>query len=287
MIKFADEHTKPLVRQMWKICFGDSDEFLDIHFTYKYKNENTLIYFEGDIAVASLQMLPYTITFYQEKVPFAYLAGLCTLPEYRKRGYMDKLIRKAHRILVDRNIPLSILIPAEDWLFHFYEKYGYEQVFEQGKVPIYPLKKILDTHPTLKDAYTAFNVLSKDRDFCVQKDFMDFEAIIKEQAIDGFPDKYNLEGMACIIDEPYLLSLYAKSDPSLEMYIKVINKDGSGIIYKVSHRLIEVSHQKYFDVQMDTLLLCRLLFGYKVDEMGEPYKSLFSSHDPVMNLMME
>lgn len=99
MIQFANEHTMPLVRLMWKTCFGDADDFLDILFKYKYRNENTLIYFDGDKAVASLQMLPYTMTFYGEEIPFAYLAGLCTLPEYRRRGYMDQLIHRAHYVI--------------------------------------------------------------------------------------------------------------------------------------------------------------------------------------------
>ena len=107
MIQFANEHTMPLVRQMWKTCFGDADDFLDILFKYKYRNENTLIYFDGDKAVASLQMLPYTMTFYGEEIPFAYLAGLCTLPEYRRRGYMDQLIHRAHYVIGERGIPLS------------------------------------------------------------------------------------------------------------------------------------------------------------------------------------
>lgn len=259
MIQFANEHTMPLVRQMWKICFDDTDDFLDILFKYKYKNENTLIYFEGDKAVASLQMLPYTITFYGEEIPFAYLAGLCTLPEYRRRGYMDQLIRKAHHVIEERGIPLSILVPAEDWLYGFYEKYGYEKVFEKGEKALYPLKKILETHPDIADAYKAYDELFRNKDFCVQKTFMDFKAIVEEQIVDGFPEKYDIAGMARVMDVQFLLSLWAKRNPDADKEMEV----------------------------NDIRFLCRLLFGYRTNELDEPFRSLFPLHHPVMNQMLE
>ena len=30
MIQFADDNTKQEVRDMWKICFGDSDAYMNI-----------------------------------------------------------------------------------------------------------------------------------------------------------------------------------------------------------------------------------------------------------------
>lgn len=257
MIQFANEHTMPLVRQMWKTCFGDADDFLDILFKYKYKNENTLIYFEGDEAVASLQMLPYTITFYGREIPFAYLAGLCTLPEYRRKGYMDQLIHKAHSVIAGRRIPLSILVPADDWLYGFYEKYGYETVFEKGTVPLYPLKKILEDNPDINEAYKVYDASFRNKDFCVQKTFTDFKAIVEEQIADGFPEKYNIAGMARVMDADYLYGLYLQEHPQTDICVK------------------------------DIRFLCRLLFGYQTDKLDEPFKSLFPLHHPVMNQMLE
>ena len=40
MIQIADDTTKQEVRAMWKICFGDSDAYMDIYFNHKYRNEN-------------------------------------------------------------------------------------------------------------------------------------------------------------------------------------------------------------------------------------------------------
>jgi predicted acetyltransferase len=276
---------------MWKICFEDTDEFLDILFTYKYKNENTLLYFEDGKAVAGLQMLPYTINFYRQEIPFAYLAGLCTLPEYRKRGYMARLIHEAHRVLSERNIPLAILIPAEEWLYGFYEKYGYEQVFDKGEEPI-PLKQILDAYSgDIRKAYQAFDELFRFRDFCIQKNEKDFEAIAKEYELDGYPEKKNLAGMACIIDIWALLDLYAKDNLSKKISIKVtgslLRKEPQSFLIDRGNVDIILKTDTPFDIETDVRLLCRLLFGYKTKELEKKYRLFFDGHQPVMNLMLE
>lgn len=281
MIQFSNEHTEPLVRQMWKICFEDTDAFIDLIFTQKYKPENTLVYFENGIAVASLQMHPYTISFYGKEIPFAYLSGLCTLPEYRNKGYMAQLIDEAHKILRERNIPLAILIPAEDWLFGFYEKFDYEQVFDKSDEPIYSLDKILKENPDIESAYSFFNSLYRNKDFCVQKGFEDFETIIKEYINDGSPEKHNLAGMARIIDDRYLLELFAVKNPDLSICIKTEEQ-----AYLIDNGIVEKIEGKA-DIEINRRLLCRLLFGYKTSELDKPIQTLFAEHHPIMNLMLE
>ena len=86
MIQFAGDTTEQQVWDMWKTVFGDSDDYMQLYFKYKYRNENTLIYIEDDKAVSSLQMLSYKFTFCGEVIPVQYLSGVCTLPEYRGKG---------------------------------------------------------------------------------------------------------------------------------------------------------------------------------------------------------
>ncbi|MDU1891841.1 MAG: GNAT family N-acetyltransferase [Dysgonomonas sp.] len=288
MIRLANEQITPLVREMWETCFDDTDEFIDLYFSRKYKPENTLVYFQEGKAIASLQMLPYTITFYGETIPFYYLAGLCTLPEYRGRGYMTDLIHHSHQLMDERDIPLSILLPAENSLYAYYQRFGYEQVFDEGMEPVYSLKKILDTFPDINDAYRTFNALYKTKDFCVQKSFDDFFTIVEEQKMDGFPVKYNLPGMARIINETWLLNLYANKNHHIEKHIKIVDSSlGENAIFTITRGYAECMGAEGSDIEVDIRLLCRLLFGYKTNELPKPYSSLFPVHNPIMNYMLE
>ncbi|GHV15869.1 hypothetical protein FACS1894169_08490 [Bacteroidia bacterium] len=281
MIQFSNEHIEPLVRQMWKVCFEDTDVFINLIFTQKYKPGNTLVYFENDIAVASLQMHPYTISFYGEEIPFAYLAGLCTLPEYRNKGYMGQLINEAHQILKERKIPLAILIPAENRLFRFYEKFDYEQVFDKSEKPIYPLDRILRESPDIESAYSFFDSLYRDKDFCVQKSFEDFKTIVEEYINDGSPEKYNLAGMARVIDKEFLLKLYTKKNPAAKIRLKIEKQT-----YLLNNGIVEKTGESP-DIEINRRMLCRLLFGYKTNKLEKPLQTLFAEHHSVMNLMLE
>ncbi|NDV70086.1 GNAT family N-acetyltransferase [Dysgonomonas sp. 25] len=256
MIRFADEHTIADVRHLWKTCFGDTDEFLDIVFGEQYKYEHTLLYFDGGEPVAALHMFPYTLSFHGADVPFYYLGGLGTMPEYRGRGYMGQLIHRSFEVMRERAIPLSILVPAEESLMAYYNRFGFEQVFEKSDTPLPSIKELIDRNETSEKAYQEFDKVFNWQDVTVQKTFDNFLAIVRDAETDGFPDKFNLNGMAKIIDAPYLKDLYRQSTGL------AIHED------------------------RDERLLCRLLFGYKIDKLPKQYH-LFPQQRPVINLMLE
>jgi len=273
MIQFASKEVTPVLRRMWKTCFDDTDEFIELYFSAKYKPENTLVYIDEGEIVSSLQMLPYSITFYGEKIPFYYLSGLCTLPKYRSKGHMKQLVEAAHNEMKKRGIPLSILIPADETLYDFYKRYGYEQVFEKDDNPI-ALKQIITEQPRLEDAYVTFDNQYQQKDFCVQKTFDDFKTIVREYEMDGYPLKTNLSGMACIIDADYLFCLYKRNNPANNIEIVLCE----------SETKIDFTANK---LTVDVWTLCRLLFGYKTNELGEPLATYFPKHQPILNLMLE
>lgn len=287
MITFATNKTKPAVSSMWKICFGDTDAYIDLIFSNKYKNENTLIYSEGDKAVAALQMQPYYIRMYNQVIPFYYLVGLCTLPEYRNRGYMGQLINEAFEVMRSRNIPLSVLLPAEEWLYGYYEKFGFIQTFEKDIRPI-DLKSIVQEYPyNHNEAFEVFDSQYQQEDFTVLKTKEDFKVIVKEYIADGMPVKYNLEGMSKIMDIPYLLNIYAKHSPKSGITLKVNGKSKSSYYMISDHTATEISSVDSYDIEVDEKQLTQLIFGYKLNEFSSQLTQYFDSHSPILNLMLE
>lgn len=290
MIRFANDTTAHSVRSMWKICFGDTEEFMNLYFTQKYRNYNTLIYFEKNKPVASLQMLPYNIRFYGEIIPLYYLAGLCTLPEFRNKGYMGKLIKRSFEVMQDRSIPLAILIPAEDWLFTYYAKYGFETTFEKSDENI-NLKKILeDNENNTLNAFQKFDLEFQQQDFCVLKSEEDFGSIIQDYVNEGYPLKSNLAGMSAIVDTERLLRLYAQKNQFKNFGIKLHD----AIFNKINYYVIEngsVTKGRLAkcekEIEVTSQMLIRLLFGFKTYELSDQYSSLFEKHNPIMNLMLE
>ncbi|MDR2011173.1 MAG: GNAT family N-acetyltransferase [Bacteroidales bacterium] len=290
MIRFADQNTSIEVRRMWKTCFNDPDEFLDIYFHEKYKNENTLLWIEDGQVVASIQILPYIFTFCNIEIPVGYISGACTLPEYRNRGYMSKLLLASFDVMRQRNIPLSVLIPAEDWLYGYYAGYGYERVFDSGE-KIVPLKEIYEqTNKDIDVAYQNFDILFRKRDFCVQKSKKDFITIIKDAILYGFPSSYNVAGMARIIDAELLLSYFAKTYPDKFFICKIDDKhiEMNNFTFEIKNgSFIQLTEHLHKETSININTLCRLLFGYHLDEFPDIFAKNFVPHEPVMNLMLE
>lgn len=283
MINFANSNTTKFVRQMWKICFGDNDDYVNLYFSKVYNENNTLIYFEEDTITASLQMLPYTINFYGESVPFYYLAGLCTLPEHRRKGYMEQLIFKSYEVMKKRNIPLAILVPAEKWLFSFYEKYGFEQISDGSIYELPSIKDILDSSVDLQKAYRVFDKTFNTKNLSIHKSYEDFEIIVEDAKLEDFPPKYNLASMAYIIDTEYMLNIYAKKNNTLDFTVQTTNN----LKYHISNGEARLTNTKGYDFNADNKLLTRLLFGYKTDSLNAPYKNLFPNQQVNINLMLE
>lgn len=105
------------VKKLWKLCFNDSEEFTELYFRLRYNNDINIAIQSGEEVIASLQMLPYPMTFEGEDIHTAYISGACTHPDYRNQGVMHELLSQAFARMLHNNVALSTLIPAEPWLF--------------------------------------------------------------------------------------------------------------------------------------------------------------------------
>lgn len=292
MIQFAKDSTKQQVWDMWKTVFGDSDDYMRIYFRHKYRNENTLIYFENDRAAASLQMLPYRFTFCGEEIQVYYLSGVSTLAEYRGKGYARKLLLKSFEVAKERNIPLILLVPQEDWLLNFYEKFGFAQVFDSGTEVLPSLKKIIDNNEgNLLEAYEEFDFIYRNEDMTVQKSHSDFEAIIEEAALFGYPSKMNLRGMARIIDAELLVNLFANKykDKSFTASVSDEILKANNTIFSVSSGEVKKNTSNIIQplLKLDIKEFTQVLMGFRTSEKSTLISSLFPEKMPVMNMMLE
>lgn len=116
------------LKQMWKEVFGDTETYLQMFFETVYKEENTLTIIEDNELVAMLYMIPYTICWKEQAQTAIYLYALATEKEQRKHGYMTKLIEEANRIAKERGAVCTFLQPANESLYSYYEKRGFEDI---------------------------------------------------------------------------------------------------------------------------------------------------------------
>ncbi len=127
MNRFANENDYHHIREVWDISFKNEIAFSDWYFNNIYSFKNTILIEEKGVVCSVLQRIPYYLNNLGD---VTYIYGACTLPEYRGKGLMAKLLDYSEQIDRENNIKASILIPQQNSLFEYYARFGYKPEFK-------------------------------------------------------------------------------------------------------------------------------------------------------------
>lgn len=196
-MQLTPEEIKEQTRTLWRTCFNDSEDFMDIYFADKYTPENNLTVVHDGQVVSAMQLIPYRMTFYGSAHHAGYISGLGTLPDYRGKGYATNLLHEAHRRLYEQGGTLSLLIPGSEELRKFYEKpeHGsYWTAVYRKELPLDISKdgatdKIEVTRPDewRDELYTFYRRLTHELPFMVHPSENDFFAALEAADLaDGY-----------------------------------------------------------------------------------------------------
>lgn len=111
-------------RRLWQLSFGDSDEFLDRYFDRLYREEDVLLAEDEGTAIGHLQFPELALSLGEETLPAGYVVAVCTHPDHRGKGIMRPLLHEALRREKARGDVVSVLLPAEEWLYRYYSSTG-------------------------------------------------------------------------------------------------------------------------------------------------------------------
>lgn len=122
---------KDEVKHLWREAFrNDSDEYITMYFDRIYRDCDALTTEDdGGKTVSVLLMQPYSLWFHSSEMPIGYIAGAMTRRGYRGRGLMSSLIEAALLKAQEQGMMLCALIPAYDWLYSFFDRFGFSTVF--------------------------------------------------------------------------------------------------------------------------------------------------------------
>lgn len=181
---------KEKVKALWKHCFNDSNDFVEMYFRTRYTKQINMSIESGGDLISALQMIPYPMTFCGQEVPTSYISGACTHPEFQGKGIMKELISQSLARMYNEGVFFSTLIPAEPWLFDYYSKLGYASVFKYTKkeitVPDFVPSQEVIIKKTLEYNIELFKYLNenmKKRPCCIQHTKKDFKVILQDLLI--------------------------------------------------------------------------------------------------------
>lgn len=228
------------VKALWRLCFDDSEEFIDMYFRLRYNNEVNIAIESGKEVISALQMIPYPMTFCDKIIQTSYISGACTHPDYRGNGVMRELLSQAFARMAYNNIALSTLIPAEPWLSGYYASMGYAPVFCYSERKISgrnapPVSGIIIKESAVynEEVYQYLNRKMLERSSCIQHTPADFKVILADLSISKgtmyiADNKGAIAGMAIVYPKEYGLQtdeLFADSKEAKEALLCHIQQE--------------------------------------------------------------
>ena len=129
------EHVASL-RRLWKECFNDTDEFIDMYFTRVYSPQVDYSIERGGRVVSALQCLPYNMLCGGNAVLTGYLSGVCTDASYRRQGLAGSLVAQSVADMHRRGCTFAFLIPSGSEVLPFYRQYGFYIAIRRSAMPI-------------------------------------------------------------------------------------------------------------------------------------------------------
>ncbi len=123
MIEFAGIKDKKELSSLWQMTFLEDSQVIDYFFDKVFKSVVApVIKVDGEIASA-LFLLPCKIGEYEGKCVY------CAMTKYphRGKGYMKELLDFSYDYCLKNGFDFLFLVPAEESLFDYYEKCGFEK----------------------------------------------------------------------------------------------------------------------------------------------------------------
>ena len=161
--RLVNESEYDSLKELFTLCFEDSIETVNAFFEKTVSPERVVAVFDGNRAVSSLYLLESDIIIDGVSYKAYYVYGVCTHPDYRKKGLMKKLFHFTEKLVNERKIDYLFLVPAEAYLFDVYSQFG----FEKG---VYYIEETVTAPGVCKDASFVENVdYSSYKAFCLER----------------------------------------------------------------------------------------------------------------------
>ena len=145
----------PAQRELWKLAFGDSDQYIDNFYSTYYRPERVVV-LEEDGVVRSMTAWFDTVFVVpgQGEYRAAYLYAVATHPDRRGRGLAAKLLAGADEYFRSLGIPAVTTVPAEPSLHNFFGANGFRECFRilggklrRDEIPVPPSNVLRPASP--------------------------------------------------------------------------------------------------------------------------------------------
>ena len=168
---YADKNDAEELSSLWTTVFGDESEYPEFFLNNAVAESEIYAAREDGKIVSAFYLVDCTLISRNNRYKGKYLYAAATLPEYRNKGIMSKMITEVSEELKNNGADFICLYPAEKSLYEYYEKLGFVSDFSER---IYKMKKE-DIAPYLSARYFNGNVSYINiREYIPSESFIEF-----------------------------------------------------------------------------------------------------------------
>lgn len=121
------------IRGMWDEIFDDPEEFTDYYFDEVCSKNRILLAYVGGHLAGMVHLNPYDISVYGKKSRCYYVVGVSVRPEYRGRGVMRQMMKRAIADMKAEGCLFTFLMPERE---EYYESLGFEKIYHTLELDI-------------------------------------------------------------------------------------------------------------------------------------------------------
>lgn len=121
IIRNAEYKDIPILKNIWKMRFGDEDSFIDWFFNERFYPDHTTVIEEDDIIVSCLYSMPVTVNVRGSIENGILISGVSTLPEYEGKGLMRKSLTHHLRKMKSLGFNISLLKAVRPEIYYSLE----------------------------------------------------------------------------------------------------------------------------------------------------------------------
>ncbi len=121
----------PDMKCLWLEVFPEDTDFVHVFFEKFYKPSKALLRYDGGKLVSMLFWLDVKAKYGRKTLKGAYLYGVATSKYERHAGHFSHLHDEFVRIISEKKYDFITAIPANEQLFAFYKKFGYNSFFKR------------------------------------------------------------------------------------------------------------------------------------------------------------
>lgn len=189
-VRIARPEDKDGFRKLWKICFGDSDEFMDWFFSERFLPEFSVCLLEDREMMSALQSYPLHVRIRDRIIPSSMLTGVSTHPEREGRGYMKQIFLRYMQRVRELSIPIAFHTPAHIPTFHSRGHFPVSETLhltlENAKAAFMPAElQQRDLYNDLAPLQACYQQATAHYSGCVSRTIADFAYKLRDYASDG------------------------------------------------------------------------------------------------------